>query len=80
MKPMERLTFREVVLGLSSLFLMLFLAGFLVTSNRPGEPSLSGDLLRSVGIDFPPAFFVARCRNNNGCSYKKTLNRRLRES
>ncbi len=51
MKPKERLTFSEVGLGLSSLCLMLFLAGFFVTSNRPGEPSLSGDLLRSVGID-----------------------------
>jgi hypothetical protein len=51
MKLKERLTFREVVLGLSSLCLMLFLAGFFVTSNHPGEASLSGDLLRRVGID-----------------------------
>ncbi len=51
MKSKERLTFREMVLGLASLCLMLFLAGFFVTSNRPGEPSLSGDLLRRVEID-----------------------------
>jgi hypothetical protein len=51
MKPKGRHTLREVVLRLSGLCLMLFLGGFFVTSNRPGEPSLSGDLLRSMGID-----------------------------
>jgi hypothetical protein len=51
MKPKGRHTFHEIVLGLSSLCLMLFLAGFFVTSNRPGEPIISGDLLRTVGID-----------------------------
>ncbi len=58
MEPKERLTFREVILGLSSLCLMLFLAGFFVTSNRPGEPSLSGNLLRSVGIDLRLLFLL----------------------